>query len=462
MESPLYPETGRAGNLRTCQSPKTGSTRVLSPRRLHKHAALLRRQARDAGAGGRPVAWLALLLARLAAGGVKGASLNTGRVAAVLVASGDYGSGRRARPGRQVTAELLGISERTVERHWRILERLGMAAPTAAGRWLSPGERARVYTDDDERSRWRDRQEWHLVTPAWVGDVDELLVDEQTHRARELLMEIAYGKPVDNRGAGDLVLRRRVAPSTGGLGSRTWLAVRRGQSLRPNGRKERTGGASRPASRSEGRHRVRRAPSEWVALARRMLDNGRFGWLRGTPVYMLGAVVRRLSGWTVADVADECDRRMAALDFTYGEVRAPAAFLRWLLAEADPGRPPRQMAHAAQVANRDSRHVRTADARSAARDRIPDGEDRATLVAQARAAAAGVRYRPAPPAVRPPAPARTALDALTERAVQMLDDAAALGVTCVGCGSGDAEYRQTPAVVPLCASCWAPIEDAIR
>jgi hypothetical protein len=461
LEGSLYPSAGQA------QVRRTGSTRTLAPAKLHKSARLLRTQARHAGDLGRPVAWLALILARLdglaqLGERVKGTSGNTGRVAAVLAASADFGSGRRARPGRQVTAVLLDVSERTVERHWRLLERLGVAARTADGRWLAAGERADVYAAAGERNRWRDRQEWRLVVPDWAAALDEDTVNAYTHRARELLMSIAYGKPVDNSGAADLVVRRRVAPSTGGQGVRTWLPVRRGQSLRPDGRKEQKGAASPHSSTGPGRRKARPAPSPGVALARQIADSGRFGWLRGTPTFMVAAVVRRLSGWTVADVVDEVDQRMRLLDFTYSEVRAPAAFLRWLLADADPARPPRQLAHAAQAAardaNRDSRRPDSGQDGPAG-VRISDAARVTAARAAARAAAAGAGRtrgrRPAGaqrPGERPYG---------TERLAAAAAAVEALGVVCVVCGAGGADYRVTPSVVAMCDPCWEPVRVAI-
>lgn len=465
MESSPYPAAGQT------QAHRAGSTRTLSPAKVHKSARLLRTQARHAANLGRPVAWLALILARLdglecLGERVKGTSRNTGRVAALMAASADFGSGRRSRPGRQTSAATLDVSERTVERHWRLLERLGVAARTAAGRWLAAGERAEVYADAGERNRWRDRQEWRLVVPDWAGELDEDTVNAYTHRARELLVSIAYGKPVDNSPAPDLVVRRRVAPSTGGQGVRTWLPVRRGQSLRPDGRKEQKGGASPHSSTGPGRRKARRAPSPGVELARQMAASGRFAWLRGTPTFMVAAVVRRLTGWSVADVVDECDQRMRLLDFTYSEVKAPASFLRWLLADADPDRPPRQLAHAAQLAardaNRESRPVRPPDADPGARDRIADAR------AAARAAAAGagrVRFgRPGGERAHPGGQTghQYGTDQLAAAAREQAAAVELVGTVCVGCGAGGAEYRQTPAVVALCDPCWAPIRDAIE
>lgn len=256
-----------------------GEGQVLVRRRYPDVVVRTRRHAGVALRRGRPVAWLTLVLYGLAVRAPKGVSGTTGVVAALMAISADFASGRRARPGRRNTAELVNVVERTVERQWRLIEALGVLKVVALGAHLDVAQReASAVCEQGEdcpgpetcsmgpecpvEMRWRDRREWDLVLPAWAADIPvedgELLAQCQA-RAVQLIEAMTAavrhrhpgkrrgpGKPstplpvpveptctpaqpvactgstgpawpLDNRPAGRSTRYRRVAPSVPGL-----------------------------------------------------------------------------------------------------------------------------------------------------------------------------------------------------------------------------------------------------
>ena len=175
----------------------------------NKCARRLRRQADGALDARRPVLWLASLLYGLDTPTLKGVSANTGKVATLMAASADFRSGRRSRPGRAVSATLLGLSERTIERQWRILERLGVAVVTVEGSHLSTAQAMEIGAQDGQEARWRDRREWTLEFPAWTPDVPMAVRGGYEDHARALLEALARPEP-----AGALVERVTDGTST--------------------------------------------------------------------------------------------------------------------------------------------------------------------------------------------------------------------------------------------------------
>lgn len=373
----------------------------------------LRRQAFAAARAGRPVAWLALVLYRLHVEHPKGVSPTTGRVAAVMAASGDFRSGRRSRPGRALTAGMLGVSDRTVERQWRVIERTGTAVRTKNGDLLSATQRAQVEADPTERNRWRDRQEWHLVIPEWVKNLPAGVdFAGYERRARELLAEIAYvslpylaafgnTQSVENPGA-DLVVKDRVAPSPKGKVLTYLPLVCSSSQNQPQNRNNRhvTPQTSPRGNRSETSRKGRSLPTEAVSLARELVARGRFPWLRNTKLPMVAATLSRLATaatpWTARDVEAEVTRRLATTTFSCPAVpTAPVGYLRWLLAEADPARPPAQIRDAAAREEQDAIRKRTYRARKDAAARaaraIPAAHSAAGRIVQEIARRAGSR-----------------------------------------------------------------------
>jgi hypothetical protein len=341
-----------------------------SRRRRQDPAVRLRCQAAAAARCDRPVTWLAALLYALDVTAPRGASANTGRVGALLVASGDFGSGRRSRPGRLLSAQMLGVSERTIERHWRIIERAELAAVTAAGRHLS-AERFAAVADDGERARWRDRQEWHLVlTAPWLRDLDADALAPYKDRARALLGGGAGASLVDNPANGREPGSGRVAPSRkgcsrGSSSGSNWFPSKpkptgtTSNSTRPGGRTEQSGAASRPSPTTErgGRRSGqagRRMPREAVQLARDVLARGRFPWLYRTrrPVVVAALRPYAATGWTARDVEEAVAAQLRERRFSVpaeGPAR-PVSYLLWLLSGSDLAHPPAQQRDAAVVA----------------------------------------------------------------------------------------------------------------
>jgi hypothetical protein len=443
----------------------------------------LRTQARAAARAGRPVAWLALVLYRLAAERPKGASKTTGQVAALMVASADFRSGARTRPGRAQSAGMLGVSDRTVERHWRIIEGTDAAVLTEPGDLLSADERAEVAADPEERDRWRDRQEWRLVIPGWVAelptDVDMAPYERQ---ARQLLAEIAYTplphpaapapaagtQPVDNAPGADVVVKDRVAPSPCGE-VLTYLPHRCQFSRnRPSGRGKGGAASRRSPTKNGSRHdrrRGRRLAPEAVVLARELLEGGRLPWLRGAPLPMVAATLSRLATaavpWTALDVKAEADRRLASTTFSQPAVpAAPVAYLRWLLAEADPARPPVQARDQAMLAEADQVRERMLAARREHAERtaaaVPAAES-----SSGRAALQIARHEVAKAAARRAA-ARRADDAARAEAVAAATATREPAVCGGGCHtvSTAVRIRLTPTPVPLCPDCWEAVRHA--
>lgn len=447
--------------------------------------ARLRRQARAAIEAGRPVAWLARALYALDAHGLKGTSANTGRTAAVLAASADFRSGRRARPGRLVSAELLGVSERTIERHWRLLERVGAAEVTTPGRHLSADEHAETRETEGERTRWRDRQEWRLLSPACLDDVQgDVDLTPYELRAAELLGAIAGGntrrnvRPVDNRSDGLSPDQSRVAPSRRGSAfhirsSSHWFPPNpKIHSIRPNGRVQ-GGGAPRHSPTKKVRtgrsgQSARRMPVAAVELARDVLSRGRMPWLYRSPRPMLAAALSGLASceWTARDVETAVHARLAAAGVSspsFGPAR-PVAYLRWLLADVDPDQPPAQARDARSLAAAGARSERTVAERAAAAVRFE----------QARAARGGRAHRhalAAAPDARARAAARRAADRAHDDAARAASAAAARApraplpalddvwpaASCDSCGTTSTAVAIRTAIVPpapLCGPCW--------
>jgi len=348
-----------------------GTGRVLV--RRPAKAAILRRQAAAALRAGRPAAWLTLVLYGARTQALKGISPTTARLAALMAASGDFGSGRRSRPGRALAAQMLGVSERTVERHWRLLEALAVAVMTTPGTWLSAERRAELADAPDERDRWRDRQEWHLVIPAWAHELtptaaEALAVCEA--EARRLLAELAAGTPattrststpaaaaVDNPDPAAPAASSRVAPSRSGSVSSwvqgiSWFPQLRPPAGRQGGAAARHSPTRNGATSGPGRARYR-GPQPGDQLARDVLRARRLPWLTRSPRYMLRAALSRFesAGWTAADIECETALRLQTTRHSIpaGGPARPVAFLRWLLAEAELERPPAQT-HAAELA----------------------------------------------------------------------------------------------------------------
>ena len=199
---------------------------------------------------------------------------------------------------------------------------------------------------------------------------------------------------------------------------------------------------------------------------------GGLPWLHAAPVHLAASVLRRLAaaGWTAADVAAHVQARHDQLGYTPIEVPArPAAYLRWLLATADPAHPPVQQDRQAAEARRDqdvqARRERAATYAASAADSVPATASSAAdqlAALRARLPRPGHRARRDQAAElaarRDQLAARTrptGLDALTAAVA----GASGQEMTCVaGCHTSgpDVEFRETrghlsPAVPPVLA-----------
>lgn len=366
----------------------TGSIRRLSEDRLEDEAAQLARMAGYAARQYRPLGWLAVVAFGLDRQRPRGASRCDARsnvlvIAACQAASANWASGRGAMPGRQVTAGVAGRAERTVTRHWAVLERLGCAAKTVEGDVLSKVEHDELAADDDERERWRHRQQWDLVFPDWLAEVSDAELWPYVERVAPLLAELgmrimAVDEPadgaVDNR-PGQGANSGSVTPSLdlGVLGS-VPLIRRSSFSRRPavdkppaphrsRSRKGHKGGASRHSPTREapgtscksvlGRSggvtppRAREIPADVLVLARQVAADARLPFVRGREMHRVCGVLLRLPGWTVDDVVAEAEQRLAECGKAMcTRVNTEAGYLDWLLKHAVPGEPPAQIAQA--------------------------------------------------------------------------------------------------------------------
>ncbi|MFY1599531.1 hypothetical protein [Micromonospora sp. WMMD737] len=366
------------------KAPKdTGSKRRLSPQRLEEHASLLVVQALSARKAYRPIGWLALVLYDLDTHRPPGASRadarsNIAAIAAILASSADWGSGRRSRPGRQVTAGLTGRCEKTVTRHLALLEARGLTEGNAAGQLLTKQQRVDVQADPDatadQRARWTNRAEWRLLIPDWTREITDEEIWPYIEQAAALLDDLAAparaGRAVDN--PADPVVDNRPgqpAPSLNVPPSitpqvLTCVPVRRSSfSLPPTVdnvpdgaspvavETEQKGGALRlsPTRRGSRGSRGRLAPGV-VRLAREMVTDDRFPYTRGpNDILPIAGVLhaRKLGRWTIEDLVAEAELRLAECHKSMVTVaKAPASYTAWLLAKAVPDEPPAQIAAA--------------------------------------------------------------------------------------------------------------------
>jgi DNA-binding transcriptional ArsR family regulator len=385
----------------------TGSRRRLSPDRMEDAAALLVVQAITAKEMPRVIGWTSLVLYALDAQRPAGAKrsdsrTNLARIAVLLAVSADWRSGRRARPGRQVSAGVIGLSERTITRHWAILVKMGLIILEDEGRPLSSEMRDQAIEDmtldPDQRARWYNRAEWRLAMPAWVREVTADALWPYIGRAVALVVEAASPavSPVDNRGRvvvdklpGLGVADQTVTPSFGCRVISTVPVDRSTFSYRPPvdnrppdrkdsrrpGAKEQTGASRSPAKSRPGKA-GRRMPIEVVRLARQAVADKRLSFMAGAEVQMICGTLHRfaMAGWTIEDVVAEARKRLADCKMTMlAETDAPARYLKWLLKHAVLSEPPAQIDAAAAETERLVREAHTQTWRShMGTDRVPE------------------------------------------------------------------------------------------
>lgn len=462
-------------------------------------AVRVRRQAAAALNRPRVTWWLALVLYGLRTYAPKGTSATTARAAALMAVNADFGSGARCRPGKTQSAELLNVSPRTIQRHWRILEDLEVAHFTCAGRYLDAQERADIAADPNEQTRWRNRQEWTLIPPPWVSAIPETarpVLEDCRSQAEALLEELttvvrvkplrgaakrshdaATGggprpvnrakprplptpepdttRPVDNRPPSRSGSRGRVSPSVRGSRSTSyvtdiqWFPCRRAKARTPHTGASRssTKGGARPGGDGAGRQ----LPREAVQLAHAVLARGRMPWLVHAPRPLVVSILRRFAsaGWTARDIEAATAQRLADRDYTMpASPFAPAAYLRWLLSSADVDQPPAQLRDAdllETVRRRQARHAAEHEAAAARRAKAAAARHCAPRREVAAIVHAGTRRNPH----------RKAKDRAVEATERALGVAHARGIaTCVGCHTSAPDVELRAGLVLLCPPCW--------
>jgi hypothetical protein len=351
----------------------TGSRRVPSMLALELDARRLARLARYARRQHRVLSWLAVVAYHLdvhrpAGAGKADARRNALSVAMLHAVSADWASGRRSRPGRRLSAALLGLSERTVERHWQLLEcaRL-LRGSDVGGRLLPTAARQAILTDLDERIRTANRKEMALSWPWWVREITDEQLAPYVDQVRVLLDElVARLAPVDNVHPGQMSLIESVAPSLGGKLFSSVPVVRTKFSTpvtvvvdnvrpapgRPKGRREQPSSASRSSSTNRGATIRPQSPLWAVDLARMVVTDGRLQPMRGAQVGRIARVLSAAVGpsWTVDDVVAEARIRLGeARQVMVATADWAPGYLAWLLKRAVPSEPPAQIQAAAHA-----------------------------------------------------------------------------------------------------------------
>lgn len=323
----------------------TGSERrYLSEAGLNGAAVRVVEQAEKAVQRGRPVAWLALTMYLADVLRPEGARREDSRanlisIATVMAGIGDYGSGARCRPGRQVLAGVTGLCEKTIFNHWQLLQRVGLILCEEEGKLRRPEDR----TEDDPS--WRHRSSWQLqVNPAWVTEI----------RDADLLpyVELAYLALAQLAGR-----RVRTFTLSIGLKSLSFLKVKRGflpkqprtaqklkpSSRRPKSRKEQTG-ASRPSPRSRSPfERLASVPAEVATTALQIVQEERLPFVRPWMVGEIAQTLLGLSDWLPADVELYVERRLTRMrQKMLVSPKNPVGYWRWLMRGAHMSAPPWQ------------------------------------------------------------------------------------------------------------------------
>jgi hypothetical protein len=254
------------------------------------------------------------------------------------------------------------------------------------------------------------------------------------------------------------------------LESSRWLPTRR-----PTGRRDKTAATTGPGGgrerRSAGRRARRRRPRGWEQAKRVAADleviTGGLPWLHAAPRYLVATVLRPLvaAGWTAADVAAQARIQLDAEMITpLAAPAAPAAYLRWLLAGADPARPPAQASRQAAREQAVDHRARLKAQRAAYADRAAAAvsgtarsaaPDLDALRRQLRRPRRGPHTAPGQDRLRAARDGRTGLEALDAALAAQRPD----GLSCVaGCHTSGptVQMRPTPAGPPaaLCPDCW--------
>jgi hypothetical protein len=408
---------------------------------------------------GRPVWLLADALARDAAARVsrRGRPSAYGRVCAVLAVDADRRSGRRALPGRAVTAELAGCdSTRPVTDAWRRAEALGWCVRTEQGRRLSYAERcatgraqARAAFDITPLHRGPLHHSEPAAQAAYLADALDILAGLLEHARGLLAAAQQHADTLDARAGGWVEYREQIrrrqmrqavaaardqarhqatnfrTPHTVSTAMSVYSCWSRGllisppptpttpyrrQSRRKNGasRSPTTSGPGRGPARPHSLQRPRplegcrdRSRPEWAAwaydLARAV--RARWRWLRSAPLPHIAATLGAALGphWT-AEALDTWVRQARTWPLLT-EPRNPVAYLRALVDDAltGPAVPP-------HPARRHAEHRRALVAQQAAGQRE---HHRAAREARDQGVAAPGRRSPAAEAALAAIRART-------------------------------------------------------
>jgi len=334
------------------------------------------------GGRGRAVWLLADAIARAPERGSRGPAGVWPEVAAVLALDACWRSGRQARPGRNATAALVGVTEQTVTRSWRLLEEMGWATRTGEGRLATLAERRELGTHriraafDVEALQHRpsgsvsactaealrvyarliERVTGQLAAaqealealrgdvPAWTDRVRRVQLAAAATQAQEKLVALPEGSPGRRSSSGSYlglgfcrVESSRTLPGHG-PGSA-------GGERRPSGSPTSGGARSRRLTHprtADGLRRRLRARSrpgwaDWAPEIARDLQK-RWVWLAGTPMARVAATLGARLGpdWTAEALVGWVARRRAGRQML-DDPAAPLAYLRTVLDQAFDG-----------------------------------------------------------------------------------------------------------------------------
>jgi hypothetical protein len=333
------------------------------------------------GGRGRPVELVAEAYARLGPVGGRGRPPVWPRVAAVLALDGDWRSGRRARPGRALTAALAGCTEAAVTGAWKSLQACGWADRTEVGGLAPIGRRreglhrlrAEFDVEQLHRAPAAARAPYRAIALQVYRDLLVQAVD-QLAAAEDLVDQLRVSAAAPTSWAEHVQrarLRAAVARCRADIDQRIYLPPPEGDQLetlssgpylgltpagdenlpsvggwpRPFGRGQdapaprwwSSRGLQHPrtAERQRAKPRARRAPV-WAVWAYELARDLRkqFAWLRGESVARVAAVIGPELGpeWTAAEVTAwiHQDRDRPVLD----DPGRPRGYLRSLLRAA--------------------------------------------------------------------------------------------------------------------------------
>jgi hypothetical protein len=343
-----------------------------------------------------PVVRLAAIVAKLEKDIPRRRGFTLDVLLAYMVLVADWRSGRRSRPGRACSAEILGITEDAVRKLWRRMEKAGVLEKTAEGRHLPHAE---VKLQDPEAYHVADRAEWTVKVPqgVWAEDITAAHLDRAVEAFRRLAARLAALDadlaPLQQAltamteawqalaaTRSDQANSTKCCPIYGFITVVVRSRIDSEQLSTPYGRKllksKADGATRRPISATKSQDRPRRKvrgrrmDPDAVVLARALKAEPRLPQLRNARMDYLTATVasRAKSGWTAWDVAHAvtiaCQRRVERWGHykpPYDPMR-PEAWLKGLLADVEDRYPVETPPHVQAEAASAAAHAEAAQA----------------------------------------------------------------------------------------------------